>query len=486
MLGPRRFLCEFCLEPYRGSSVLFGSMKLIFNGICRFRLLACIVAVVDVGQVSSANLSPNIVFILSDDQAWTDYGFMGHPDIKTPHLDKLAENSLVFERGYVAAPLCRPSLASMATGLFPFEHGVAGNDVDGRNNRAELDVPVREAFHGYPSFIKLLTANGYLSHQSGKWWEGSYSDGGFTHGMTHGDPERGGRHGDEGLKIGREGMAPITDFIDKATEAEKPFLVWYAPFLPHTPHNPPERLLKKYRKPGRAEDVAKYFAMCDWFDETCGELLGYLDEKSLTQNTMVIYICDNGWAAKSTNAADPDQAVWKGFALRSKGSPYENGIRTPIMLSWPGRVEPSRSPQLAHAIDLFPTIAAAAGLKAPANLPGVNLLDEAARKKRKTVFGVTNSIHNMTLGKPNETLQYLWCVEGDWKLILRYSGEDTTRYKNVHIWDTAPVRLFNLVDDPYGNDDLASSHPEVVERLKKRIENWHDVDSHLRKSLSDR
>ena len=114
------------------------------------------------GQVSSANSSPNIVFILSDDQAWTDYGFMGHPDIKTPHLDKLAENSLVFERGYVAAPLCRPSLASMATGLFPFEHGVAGNDVDGRINRAELDVPVRQPFHAYPSFIKLETANGYL------------------------------------------------------------------------------------------------------------------------------------------------------------------------------------------------------------------------------------------------------------------------------------------------------------------------------------
>ena len=217
-------------------------MKLTIDGICRFRLLTCIVAMVGVGQVSSANSSPNIVFILSDDQAWTDYGFMGHREIETPHLDRLAENSLVFERGYVAAPLCRPSLASMATGLFPFEHGVTGNDVDGRNDRAELDVPIQAAFHEYPSFIKLLTSNGYLAHQSGKWWEGSYSDGGFTHGMTHGDPERGGRHGDEGLKIGREGMKPITDFIDEATEAEKPFLVWYAPFLPHTPHNPPERL----------------------------------------------------------------------------------------------------------------------------------------------------------------------------------------------------------------------------------------------------
>jgi arylsulfatase A-like enzyme len=421
---------------------------------------------------------PNIVFILSDDQAWTDYGFMGHQDIKTPHLDRLAANSLVFERGYVAAPLCRPSLASMATGLYPFQHGVTGNDVDGRNNRAELDAPMRAGFHQHPSFIKTLTQSGYLAHQSGKWWEGSYSDGGFTHGMTHGDPERGGRHGDAGLKIGREGMEPITDFIDEATEAEKPFLLWYAPFLPHTPHNPPERLLSKYTKPGRAADVAKYYAMCDWFDETCGELLGYLDDKGLTKNTLVVYICDNGWAARSTNADDPDQSLWKGFALRSKGSPYENGIRTPIMLSWPGQVKPERSSQLAHAIDLYPTIAAAAGLEAPKDLVGINLLDEGVLRKRKTVFGVTHSIHNMTRGDPDDTLQYLWCVEGDWKLLLRLSGVDTTNYKNVHIWDTKLVSLFNLKEDPHGAKNMADRHPEVIERLKKRIEDW-------RRSLRD-
>ena len=98
---------------------------------------------------------PNIVFILSDDQAWTDYGFMGHEDIKTPHLDKLSEHSLLFRNGYVSSPLCRPSLASMVTGLFPFDHGVTGNDVDGYKKRAELDVPVQKYFHTKPSFIKF-------------------------------------------------------------------------------------------------------------------------------------------------------------------------------------------------------------------------------------------------------------------------------------------------------------------------------------------
>ena len=425
-----------------------------------------------VPAVAAESKRPNVVFILGDDQAWTDYGFMGHPEVRTPHLDRLASRSLVFGRGYVAAPLCRPSLASMVTGWFPFQHGVTGNDVDGRNNRAALDVPLRARFHRHPSFIRRLTANGYLAHQSGKWWEGSFKDGGFTHGMTHGDPQRRGRHGDEGLKIGREGMAPVTKFIDHAVAQKKPFFVWYAPFLPHTPHNPPERLLSRYARPGRAADVAKYYAMCEWFDETCGQLLNHLDRKGITDNTLVLFICDNGWVARSVNARDPNQKMWGGFALRSKGSPYENGIRTPIMVSWPDRLKPLHSDDLAHAIDLFPTIAAATGLKAPANLPGINLLDTAARRERKRVFGVTHSIHNMTLGDPDDTQQYLWCVENKWKLIQRFAGKDTTQYRRVHTWDTAPFRLFNLESDPHEKHDLATKHPPIVKRLKKAIADW--------------
>jgi len=417
---------------------------------------------------------PNIVFILSDDQAWTDYGFMGHETISTPHLDKLAERSLVLERGYVSSPLCRPSLATMVTGQFPFIHGITGNDVEGMKDRAERDIPMREAFHKLPSFIKLLTANGYLAHQSGKWWEGSWQDGGFTAGMTHGDSKRGGRHGDAGLKIGREGMKEVTDFIDEAVEAKKPFLVWYAPFLPHTPHNPPERLRKKYTAEGRAMDVATYYAMCEWFDETCGELIGHLDKRGVSDNTVIIYFCDNGWAAASTRADDPDQKSWSGFALRSKGSPFENGIRTPVMISWPAKIKAARSQDLAHAIDLFPTIAAVAGLQAPEGLPGINLLDEKARADREAVFGVCNSIHNMTPGKPDETLKYLWCVEKDWKLLVRYPGKDVTKYALVHAWDDeTPIRLYHLSEDPHEKVNLADKHPEIVARLKARLDAWH-------------
>lgn len=417
---------------------------------------------------------PNIVFILSDDQGWTDYGFMGHDVIQTPHLDKLADRSLVFERGYVASPLCRPSLATMATGRWPFEHGITGNDVEGMRDRATRDLPMRNAFHKFPSFIKLLTDNGYVAHQSGKWWEGSWQEGGFTAGMTHADPKRGGRHGDAGLTIGRKGMTEITGFIDGAIEAKKPFLIWYAPFLPHTPHNPPERLLNKYKADGRAADVTKYYAMCDWFDETCGELIGHLDKRKIADNTLIIYFCDNGWAAASTRKDDPDQKTWKGFALRSKGSPFEMGIRTPVMLTWPGKLTPARTQQFAHAIDLFPTIAAAANLEAPNELQGVNLLDEKARTERNTIFGVTHAIHNMTPGKPDNTLQYLWCIDEEWKLMVRYPGKNITRYALIHSWDDkTPLRLYNLIKDPHEKTNLAAKYPEIVKRLKAKIDTWH-------------
>ena len=424
--------------------------------------------------VPSFSDRPNVVLIISDDQAWMDYGFMGHPDIQTPHLDRLASQSVVFERGYVSSPLCRPSLASMVTGLYPTEHGVTGNDVDGRNQRAKLDVPLRKQFHQHPSVVRSLVDAGYLAHQSGKWWEGSYADGGFTHGMTHGDPKRGGRHGDAGLKIGRSGMQPITDFIDESVKQQKPFFVWYAPFLPHTPHNPPSRFLEKYKKPERADDVARYYAMCEWFDDTCGALMKHLDARGIAENTMILYICDNGWAARSTNADDPSQKGWKGYALRSKGSPYEKGIRTPIMVSWPGKVRPSRVDELAHAIDIFPTIAAAVGLKTPTTLTGIDLLDGNARMARKQVFGVTHSIFNMNPDDPDDTLQYLWCVEQNWKLILRKDGKDTTHYKAVHEWDTARARLYELQKDPHEKRDLAQEKPAVIDRLSKSIAQWYE------------
>ncbi|MGH7200072.1 MAG: sulfatase-like hydrolase/transferase, partial [Planctomycetaceae bacterium] len=239
--------------------------------------------------------APNVVMIISDDQGWTEYGFMGHEHVKTPHIDRLAKESLTFTRGYVPDSLCRPSLATLITGLYPHQHGIVGNNPP---LPEDLQAKPRAQQRRDPRYLEIETEYlethidrapklpvmlheklGYLSHQSGKWWEGHYSRGGFTHGMTHGDRTRGGRHGDEGLTIGRQGLDPIYEFIETAETQDKPFFIWYAPFMPHSPHNPPQRLLAKYRDKTPHLQVAKYWAMCEWFDETVGQLLNHLDEQ---------------------------------------------------------------------------------------------------------------------------------------------------------------------------------------------------------------
>jgi uncharacterized sulfatase len=254
------------------------------------------------GTASAADATaPNIVFIISDDQAWTDYGFMDHPLIQTPRLDELAARSALFTRGYVPTALCRPSLATMITGLYSHQHKISGNDpsvtlaAPASAEYAELRRQLIGHIDRQPTVPKLLAQRGYLSHQSGKWWEGPYQRGGFTHGMTRGFPEPGGRHGDDGLAIGRQGLQPVVDFVDHAVREAKPFFLWYAPFLPHTPHNPPERLLAKYRDRVDSLHVAKYYAMCEWFDETCGELMDLIEAKGLTDKTLFVYVGDNGW-----------------------------------------------------------------------------------------------------------------------------------------------------------------------------------------------
>ena len=114
--------------------------------------------------------------------------------------------------------------------------------------------------------------------------------------------------------------------------------------------------------------------MCEWFDETCGQLLDFLDEHDLRKNTLVVFVTDNGWIQKTSQTEVPQD--WRqGFAPRSKQSPYEGGVRTPILLRWPGKIRSRYLEQPISSIDLVPTILAACDVDVPQQLPGVNLLD---------------------------------------------------------------------------------------------------------------
>ena len=119
------------------------------------------------GSLQGADQPPNIVLIISDDQAWTDYGFMGHTAIHTPHLDRLASQSMVYTRGYVPTSLCRPSLATVMTGLYPHQHGITGNDPPGEARNAARRAGMVEVFKRSKPLTAWLRQKGYVSHQSG-------------------------------------------------------------------------------------------------------------------------------------------------------------------------------------------------------------------------------------------------------------------------------------------------------------------------------
>lgn len=407
---------------------------------------------------------PNILLIISDDHAWTDYGFMGHEAIRTPNLDRLARESRQFPRGYVPSSLCCPSLASILTGRFPHQHGITGNDPPvpaGLTGAARYRSPefiagrarLNERMASFPSLPRELGRAGYRSLQTGKWWQGHYRHGGFTHGMTRGDEATGGRHGDDGLKIGRQTLQPIRDFLDEATRDKAPWFIWYAPMMPHDPHTPPERFLARHRDSAPSIHVARYRAMVEWFDETCGELLDDLDRRGLSSNTVVAYVTDNGWIQNPDNPR---------YAPRSKQSPYDGGLRTPILVRWPGRVRPAIIDQPVSSIDLLPTLLRAAGLQPPTGLPGIDLLDDRAVRRRREITGACFTHDIPDLERPESGLRWRWIVSDGWKLIL----------PDPRTEPGGQPELYRVDRDPHEARNLAASEPTRVRRLTRHLNRW--------------
>ena len=405
---------------------------------------------------------PNVVFILSDDQAWSDYGFMGHPHLETPHLDQLASESLVYERGYVSAPLCRPSLASLATGLHPHQHSIRGNDpvLPGGANREQAPElyaawrpKMSEPIAKLPSVVKELANTGYLTLQVGKWWEGDPKEHGFTHAMSHGITEKGGRHGDEGLEIGRSTQQPYYDFVDEAVAKNQPFFVWYAIFLPHTPHDARESLHQKYKDKANSESEARYWANIEWFDEACGEVLDYLDQKGIADNTIVIYSCDNGWVS------DPQRPE---RFIRSKREPYEAGIRTPIMIRQPGVITPARDTSvLASNIDIPTTILRACGIEPPATMAGLDLRDPAALASRNQVV-VEAYQHDSHLDQRHD-------LDADLTARVLIQGWDKIIDWRDH---EKQLELYDLQTDLSDRHDLRAADPQKAEAMARALEAW--------------
>lgn len=449
----------------------------------------------------AAETKPNIVMIISDDQTWRDFGFMGHPHVQTPHLDALAKNSALFENGYLPSSVCRPSLVTLLTGLYPHEHGVTYNhgppgyrEFYNMESVAEYEEERAKAFlrESIPTLPRALQKADYRSFQTGKFWEGPYHRAGFTHGMTLYKPvpgqDFGGNgklkngqlvpqgNGDWGLKIGREGMGPIYDFIDHGKQSKKPWMVWYAPYLPHQPHDSPEKYRAPYRNmPGVQENQIPYYASITHFDETVGELVEYLKTNQLFDNTLIVFVADNGWSPSDKKMKHKNGTVDYNYNKTSKRAPFDEGVRSPIFFHWPEKIKAQRFSELISSIDIVPTLLDINELHADKmNMSGRSLWPvlkgTAQPTPNRAVFGEIYPGDSNTLYQPHKEIAYRWVRHGDYKLIVpHFHGKEIA----WHDYIRKPV-LYHVTKDPNEQHDLIDlpESKEIHERLLVLLDSW--------------
>ncbi|MCH2172824.1 sulfatase-like hydrolase/transferase [Myxococcota bacterium] len=395
---------------------------------------------------------PNIVLIIGDDHGYADFGFMGSDVIKTPHLDALAANGTLFPVGYTTASVCPPALRSILTGLYPDEwpprlrrHG---------KKRPKHDI---EYLSTLP---RILSKHGYATFQGGKHWEGSFRQAGFSHGMTETpDPSTfTGQAGGRGLELVRSTVKPAFDFIDR--HVDQPFFLWFAPQLPHTPHDAPEQFRAPYRAAGLHRTSVAYYANITRFDQGVGDLMAHLDAKGLLDDTLVVYAADNGWQHEVPPAGARPNPRGGG---KGKASLHEMGFRTPIVFNWPGVVPAGVvNPALISTVDLYPTLLDYAQLPPPTDRSGIDLLpiiQAGEGSVRSEIVGTMTYLRADT-GKPSDA-----------STKLRRGGRFLRNERWHYLWyDTGQVELYDIVSDPAEHQNLSTSEPEVARNLRRTLQ----------------
>jgi uncharacterized sulfatase len=389
--------------------------------------------------------SPNVVLIIGDDVGWTDFGFMGSEVVHTPHLDRLAREGIVFTHAFSPASLCRPALRSLLTGFEPYAVEIR---IAAAHQEKKALPALEEVFETLP---ERLGERGYVSFQGGKFWEGTFEMGGFTHGMTRTVsrapafvPDLTWVSGSEGLALGRDTLQPLWDFLD--AHSDRPFFVWYAPMLPHLPFDAPPRFRRLYASDPVPRPVRSYRANLTRFDATVGEVLDRLEKLGLREHTLVLYVSDNGWDAT------PDTAISLAGGPKGKGSIYELGVRTPLVLSWPGVLSAgARDDRLVSLVDVFATILDFAGAEPVPGASGRSLLPLLVGRgdfHRESVIGGRYDDRPRPWFLRTRTWRYIW-----------FPGDQ-------------PEELYEIQEDPFEMRNVADAHPEQIRRFREELARW--------------
>ena len=436
---------------------------------------ACLFAVLLHASVSAA--PPNIVLLLADDLGYGDLGCYGHPQARTPVIDRLARDGVRFTQHYANGPECSPTRTALLTGQYQ-QRSMGLECAIGTGNVGRYDEAIRLAGEdrlGLPAGRALLPSAlkpaGYASGVFGKWhrgyeprfnpmrhgWDAFFGYlGGNVHYFNHRELSD--------LHVLFRGRLPVhaegymtrlitdasIDFIEH--NRDRPFFLYVSHECPHFPFQGPGDRQKVVDESNWTEPDAKaYVAMLEDLDHEVGRVLAALDKHKLTENTLVIFVSDNGGFAGAANM---------GPLKGAKSTTLEGGIRVPLIMRWPGHIRPgTTSHQVCATFDLTCSILRLAGAEVdPRRLDGLDIVDHTMQGKpafARTLFW---------RGKRGE--RTWWAVrEGDLKYVRKTEGE-------TQEW------LFDLSKDPGETKDLRSARPGPFKRLKERLAEWEqDVEA---------
>ena len=418
---------------------------------------------------------PNIVLIVADDLGWKDVGFMGSTYYETPNIDKLASQGMVFTDAYAAAANCAPSRACLMSGQNTPRHGIytVGESDRGSGAFRKL-VPTKNNEVLSDSVFTLaeaLKSSGYYTATIGKWHLGKdprtqgfdYNFGGNMKGSNKYFVP----YENKDIIDGPEGEYLTDRLTNEALKVldehkSKPFFLYLPYYAVHTPLQAQKQIIEKYKKKakGKGQDNATYAAMIESLDMNIGRLLRKLDDLRLTDNTIVIFTSDNG-GIRSISQQDPLRA--------GKGSYYEGGIRVPLVVRWPGKIEAgSRSNTPVTNMDFYPTFLDIAGIKKGNRLlDGESILPLLTGKKIPDRplfwhFPIYLQAYDPKMDdgrdpffrtRPGSVIR-----SGDWKLHEYF--EDGT------------LELYNLREDLGERKNIAAQNPAITKKLHEMMIAW--------------
>lgn len=444
-------------------------------------MISCFVKIVIIVFTFSLLLSfkvlskPNVLFILIDDMGWMDLGCQGNKNLRTPNIDNLAKGGMRFTDAYAPAPVCSPTRASIITGQSPARLQIT-NHLPHQDRFTPKDsklLPAKMLNH-LPLESETLAERlkkdaHYATAFIGKWHLYTGRDkkynplnqgfdiniGGCSYGgpPTFFDPYRIDFLPDrkEGEYLPNRLADEAIAFISEQNSKDKPFFVALWNYTVHWPMEAPDKLVEKYKNlPVKGYRDYRYAAMIEAMDIAIGKVLKSLDDLNITEETLVIFTSDNG----------PFGGVGDASPLRAdKGHLYEGGIRVPLIVRWPGKVEAGAVEETPVILtDLHPTILSATGLDLNSTIPndGHNLLPLLKGKEKLKNRAVYWHYPNFAFHRDNRLGSAI--REGDHKLI--------------HFYDTDSVELYNLKNDISEKNDLSGKMPQLASRLKNKLKVW--------------